>query len=93
MIDEVVGQLLTLAPLVLIPGLWPSSLGWLCFWLVTGFVLFRCLDIWKPGPVGQMERRFAGGLGVMMDDVLAGLIGAVPLGLAAWIAPAQGTGA
>jgi phosphatidylglycerophosphatase A len=86
-IDEVVGQLLTLAPLVLVPGLWPRSAGYLVFWLVTGFVVFRVLDIWKPGPVRRMEQRFAGGAGVMMDDVLAGLIGAVPLGLAAWIVP------
>ena len=93
-IDEVVGQLLTLAPLALIPGLWPRSAGWLLIWLVTGFVVFRVLDIWKPGPVRRMEQRFAGGAGVMMDDVLAGLIGAVPLGLAAWIVPTlveQGT--
>ena len=87
-IDEVVGQLLTLSPLVLIPGLWPRTASWLLIWLVTGFVVFRVLDIWKPGPVRRMEQRFAGGAGVMMDDMLAGLIGAVPLGLAAWIVPA-----
>jgi phosphatidylglycerophosphatase A len=87
-IDEIVGQLLTLAPLALVPGLWPRSAGWLLTWLVTGFVVFRVLDIWKPGPVRRVEQRFAGGAGVMLDDVLAGLIGAVPLGLAAWIVPA-----
>ena len=87
-IDEVVGQLLTLAPLAVVPGLWPRSAGWLLTWHVTGFVVFRVLDIWKPGPIRRMEQRFAGGAGVMMDDVLAGLIGAVPLALAAWIVPA-----
>jgi phosphatidylglycerophosphatase A len=72
-IDEVVGQLLTLVPLLV----WgPASLTA----LVTAFVTFRLLDIWKPGPVGWAERRFAGGMGVMADDVLAGAIGAVLIG-------------
>jgi len=69
-VDEVVGQLLTLAPFVVfgIPaGFW---------WLVTGFVVFRCFDIWKPGPVRWAERSFQGGAGVMLDDVVAGLFGA-----------------
>ena len=87
-IDEVVGQLLTLSPLALVPGLWPESAASLLAWLVTGFVLFRVLDVWKPGPVRRVEQRFAGGTGVMLDDVLAGLIGAVLLGLALWIVPA-----
>jgi phosphatidylglycerophosphatase A len=69
-VDEVVGQLLTLAPLPLL-GV-SSGLGW----LVTGFVVFRCLDIWKPGPARWAERRFEGGAGVMLDDAAAGLLGA-----------------
>ncbi len=76
-IDEVVGQLLTLAPLLL-SGV-PSSV----FLLVTGFVVFRVLDIWKPGPVGWAERHFQGGAGVMMDDVFAGVLGAFVMGGAA----------
>ncbi len=69
-IDEVLGQLLTLAPLLF----WgPASL----FGLVTGFVTFRVLDIWKPGPVGWAERHFEGGVGVVADDVVAGALGAV----------------
>ena len=76
-IDEVVGQLLTLAPLLL-PGV-PSS----AFLLVTGFVVFRLLDIWKPGPIGWAERHFRGGAGVMMDDVFAGVLGAFVVGGAA----------
>jgi phosphatidylglycerophosphatase A len=68
-IDEVLGQLLTLAPL-----LWwgPASLPG----LVTGFVTFRVLDVWKPGPIGWAERRFEGGAGVVADDVVAGALGA-----------------
>ena len=73
-IDEVVGQLLTLAPLALLGH--PAGIGW----LVTGFVAFRCLDVWKPGPARRAE-RFAGGAGVMLDDVVAGLFGAALIGL------------
>ncbi len=78
-IDEVAGQLLTLAPLVALapPGELRSPA-----WLVTGFVAFRLLDIWKPGPVRWAERSFAGGAGVVLDDVVAGLLGAALLAAA-----------
>jgi phosphatidylglycerophosphatase A len=72
-IDEVVGQLLTLAPLLLWGGVSLAA-------LVTAFVTFRVLDIWKPGPVGWAERHFEGGMGVMADDVLAGALGALLMG-------------
>ncbi len=61
-IDEVVGQWLTL---LLIPP------GWLGYGL--GFALFRLFDIKKPWPVDEIDRRVKGGLGIMLDDVLAGL--------------------
>ncbi len=70
-IDEVFGQLLALAPL------WFTAATPLA--LVTGFVLFRCLDIAKPGPVGWAERNFDGGMGVMLDDAVAGAIAAAVL--------------
>ena len=79
-VDEVVGQLLALAPLLALGN--PTS-PWP---LVTGFVLFRVFDIWKPGPVGWAERSIPGGWGVMMDDVLAGLLAAVLLaGAVLWM--------
>jgi phosphatidylglycerophosphatase A len=81
-IDEVLGQLLTLGPILL----WgPVSLPG----LVTGFVTFRLLDIWKPGPVRWAERHFEGGMGVVADDVVAGALGAVVLAVpaaAGWLA-------
>jgi phosphatidylglycerophosphatase A len=83
-IDEVVGQLVTLAPLLALPG-W--RFGWDAAGLlpvVTGFVTFRVLDIWKPGPVRWAERRFGGGLGVMLDDLVAGALGALAVG-AGWL--------
>jgi phosphatidylglycerophosphatase A len=75
-IDEVEGQLVALAPLLVLGASKSPSA------LVTGFVLFRCFDIWKPGPVRWAERRFSGGVGVMMDDLVAGVLAAVVLGTA-----------
>lgn len=84
-IDEVVGQLLTLAPLVFLAE--PASRR-SAGWLFTGFALFRLFDIWKPAPVGWAERSFAGGTGVMMDDVFAGLIGCLVMSAALlWVGP------
>ena len=74
-IDEVVGQLLALAPLVL----WPKANIFFPA-LVTGFVLFRVFDIAKPGPVRWAE-GLPGGVGVMADDVVAGLLAAALLAL------------
>ncbi|WP_374286825.1 phosphatidylglycerophosphatase A family protein [Pseudomonas fluvialis] len=61
--DEFVGIWLTLF-------LAPS--GWL--WLCVGFVLFRFFDILKPWPIGWADRHVEGGLGIMLDDLLAGLL-------------------
>lgn len=41
--------------------------------LLALFFLFRIFDIWKPWPIRTLERRLSGGLGVMMDDLLAAL--------------------
>jgi len=81
-IDEIVGQLVTLSPIALFWPFWsPGRLSgddFLTFFsmVVTGFVLFRVFDIWKPGAVRWAERRFKGGWGVMADDVVAGGYGA-----------------
>lgn len=75
-IDEVVGQLIALLPLALLvpPGRIADEGLFLVFpGVVTGFVLFRLFDVWKPGAIRWAERRFEGGLGVMADDVVAGL--------------------
>jgi len=70
-IDEVVGQLIALSPAVLSSANPRSPLL-----LAVGFLAFRLFDIWKPGPVRWAERHFGGGAGVMLDDVLAGLLAA-----------------
>ncbi|MFT5441779.1 MAG: phosphatidylglycerophosphatase A [Myxococcota bacterium] len=87
-IDEVAGQLITLLPLLLLPAASGASgvatagsfqsdeFIWL---VVTGFVVFRLLDIYKPGLIRSAERHIAGGAGVMADDCAAGLVGALIL--------------
>ncbi|MEE8580290.1 MAG: phosphatidylglycerophosphatase A [Myxococcota bacterium] len=82
-IDEVVGQLIALLPLVAPPARAFSGPTWLAL-AVTGFVVFRLLDIWKPGPVRWAEERFEGGAGVMADDVIAGALAAIPLAAAVY---------
>jgi phosphatidylglycerophosphatase A len=89
-IDEVAGQLVTLAPLVALhgiplgivrlPGMGSLPGGGIDAWwllVVTGFVAFRWFDIRKPGPVKWAEERFEGGAGVMADDLVAGVLGAL----------------
>lgn len=73
-IDEVAGIWLTLS----IPGFlfWRIGMdGWATPWpaLVASFVFFRLFDIWKPGPVGTADRR-GDAVGVMLDDLWAGLL-------------------
>lgn len=82
-IDEVVGQLLALAPLLILPA--PSALR-SPPWLLTGFLLFRLFDIWKPPPIAWAERSFVGGVGVMIDDVFAGIASGLILSIAVlWV--------
>ncbi len=68
--DEIVGYLVTMF-------LAPS--GWL--WIAAGFLLFRLFDIWKPFPIRLLDQRVHGGLGIMLDDVLAGLYASIVLQL------------
>lgn len=75
-IDEVAGQWIALWPVMIgathvgadVTALWP---GW-----VAAFVLFRLFDITKPGPIGWADRR-GDALGVMLDDVIAGVFAAI----------------
>ncbi|KTD18853.1 phosphatidylglycerophosphatase A [Legionella lansingensis] len=71
--DEVVGYLLTMmmAPVGL-------------FWIVTGFLLFRIFDIWKPEPIRSIDHHVRGGIGIMLDDLLAAVPAWLILQLLAW---------
>ncbi len=61
-IDEIVGMLITLAFAPAHP----------IYWLL-GFILFRIFDILKPFPVSWFDNHIHGGIGIMMDDVVAGI--------------------
>ena len=61
----------------------PASWGW----LVCGFLLFRLFDIWKPWPIRWADRRVHGGLGIMLDDVLAGLFALLVMQGLMWLLP------
>jgi phosphatidylglycerophosphatase A len=74
-IDEVAGQWVAMLPVIYF------GLGWLGVGLA--FVLFRLFDIWKPGPIRQLDQSFPGGIGTMIDDVAAGIVAAALLFLAA----------
>jgi phosphatidylglycerophosphatase A len=72
--DEWAGLWFALTPLAFTATIQPWTLG--AARLVAPFLLFRLFDIWKPGPVDTAQ-RLPGGWGVVMDDVLAGLLAAL----------------
>ena len=67
--DEIAG--IYLALLVAPPSIWAWALG---------FGLFRLFDIWKPWPIRDLDHRLKGGLGIMLDDLVAALYTALLLG-------------
>ncbi len=83
-IDEVAGQWIALWPVAIgaaqagapVTALWPG--------ILAAFVLFRLFDITKPGPVGWADRR-GDALGVMLDDVIAGVFAALGVGLLGYL--------
>ena len=72
--DEIAGMYITLivAPV--------SVVGW-----ALAFVLFRFMDIVKPWPIRDLDHRIEGGLGIMLDDLVAALYAAVLLGFYRWL--------
>jgi len=56
-----------------------APLDWRAY--LAGFLLFRIFDIWKPFPIRRVERAVPGGLGIMLDDVLAAIYALVPLAI------------
>ncbi|CAM4508016.1 MAG: Phosphatidylglycerophosphatase A [Legionella sp.] len=71
--DEVVGYLLTMF-------MAPQGFKW----MLCGFILFRIFDIWKPQPIGYIDEKVKGGMGIMLDDVLAALPAWLIMQLLAW---------
>jgi len=70
--DEIVGYLITMIA---------APRGWI--WIVLGFALFRLFDIWKPWPIKPIDKKLAGGLGTMLDDVVAAIFALIVLQLIA----------
>ena len=66
--DEIAGLLVTL---------WWTEFSWAM--LLAGFVLFRLFDIVKPWPIKRVDQEVQGGFGIMLDDILAGLLAALVL--------------
>jgi len=71
--DEFVGYWITM---------FMAPAGW--EWMLAGFVLFRLFDIIKPWPIRWLDRNVDGGVGIMIDDVLAGLMALACLQLIAY---------
>jgi len=69
--DEIVGYLITMMAV-------PRS----ALWIVVGFALFRVFDILKPWPIGWIDRHIQGGLGIMLDDVLAAIFALIAVQIA-----------
>jgi len=54
-------------------------------WLLLGFILFRFFDIVKPWPIKAVDAKMPGGLGIMMDDVIAGVFAGLCLHSIIWL--------
>ena len=67
-LDEIAGFLVTMTAL---PFEWP--------WIAAGFVAFRVLDAAKPWPISLADRKVGGGLGIVLDDVIAGTVACAAL--------------
>ena len=65
-LDEIVAMLLVLC-------VTPRTAGW----TLTAFLLFRLFDVLKPWPIREADHRIPGGLGIMLDDVLAAVYAAL----------------
>ena len=74
--DEIVGYLITMIAA-------PS--GWQ--WMLLGFVCFRFFDILKPWPINLADKAIHGGLGIMVDDVIAGIFALVCVQWVYYVSP------
>ena len=75
-VDEVVGQILPLLAIPIYETLYSTSKE---YYFITAFVLFRLFDIWKPYPINYVDKNVKGVLGIMLDDILAGIYSVIVL--------------
>lgn len=73
-IDEICGYLLTM---MLAPVTWQA--------IILGFVLFRIFDIFKPWPIKYLDQHISGGVGIVVDDLMAGIYALLSLELILWL--------
>lgn len=71
--DEIAAFLIVM---IAVPATW--------YYILIGFILFRIFDIWKPGPIRWLERHVHGGLGVMIDDIVAAVFSWIILQIVVW---------
>ena len=69
-IDEFVGQML---PLLAVPIYETLYLLPKMYYCIAAFLLFRLFDIWKPYPVSYVDKNVKGAIGIMLDDIFAGI--------------------
>jgi len=83
-IDEVIGQWIALLPVSV--GANAMGAGFAALWpgILTAFLAFRLFDIWKPLVIGRVDRR-GDALGVMLDDLLAGVAAGALVLIFAWL--------
>ncbi|MCL9782178.1 phosphatidylglycerophosphatase A [Vibrio sp. S4M6] len=74
--DEFAGYWITM---LVVPYLHINTLDWR--WVVAGFVIFRFFDMVKPWPISWLDKRVGGGFGIMVDDILAGIMSLIVLTL------------
>lgn len=72
--DEFCGYWVTM---ILVPVTW--------YWALIGFVLFRVFDIIKPWPIKWLDKKVHGGFGIMIDDIIAGLLALAVLQFLLWL--------
>ena len=75
-VDEVVGQMLPLLAIPIYETLYLAPKEYYC---AAAFLLFRLFDIWKPFPINYVDNNTKGALGIMLDDILAGVYTVIAL--------------
>jgi|TARA_Y100000310_G_scaffold10731_1_gene11408 phosphatidylglycerophosphatase A len=75
-IDEVIGQMLPLLAIPIFETLYPLPTTYYC---IAAFLLFRLFDVWKPYPINYVDSNIKGSLGIMLDDILAGVYSIIVL--------------
>tara|TARA_B110000902_G_scaffold252286_1_gene313568 strand:+ start:21 stop:539 length:519 start_codon:yes stop_codon:yes gene_type:complete len=87
-IDELIGQSIPLLAwnyVNLSSPVWQKTLGTFFenheieIWIILSFILFRFFDIFKPFPIGFIDKKIKNGFGVMLDDIIAGIFSTISL--------------